>query len=49
MKNIYVQENCENPSTKQLDRFEWAGLTDESEVGFAVRNGLRGMLVEHQP
>lgn len=49
MKNIHVQENCENPSTKQsnadqvweqLDLFEWAGLTDESCVGFAVRNGL---------
>jgi hypothetical protein len=49
MRNNHVQENSENPSTKQsnaeqvweqLDLFEWAGLADESCVGFAVRNGL---------
>jgi len=49
MKNIHVQENCENPSTKQskteqvceqLDLFEWAALNEESCVGFAVRNGF---------
>ena len=49
MKNIHVQESCENPSTKQsksiqvweqLDLFEWAGLTDEYCVGFAVRSGF---------
>jgi len=25
---------------KQLDLLEWAMLNDETEVGFAVRNGL---------
>jgi hypothetical protein len=49
MKNIHTQENSENPSTKQpkeqqiweqMDLFEWAGLYDESCVGFAVRSGL---------
>jgi hypothetical protein len=48
MKKNHTQENSENPSTKQskskqvweqLDLFEWAGLTDESRVGFAVRSG----------
>lgn len=49
MKNIHVQENAENHSTKQanaehvweqLDLFEWAGLYDETCFGFAVRNGF---------
>jgi hypothetical protein len=49
MKKNHIQENSENPSTKQsndklvweqLDLFEWAGLYDESCVGFAVREGL---------
>jgi hypothetical protein len=49
MKKNHTQENSEKPSTKQsnaeqvweqLDLFEWAKLNDESEVGFAVRNGL---------
>jgi len=47
MKKNHTQEKSENPSTKQpnpqtseqLDLFEWAKLTDESCVGFAVRNG----------
>jgi hypothetical protein len=49
MKKNHTQENSENPSTKQsnpkqiweqLDLLDWAGITDESCVGFAVRNGL---------
>jgi hypothetical protein len=49
MKKNHTQENGEKPSTKQsnpkqvceqLDLFEWAGLSDESVVGFAIRSGL---------
>ena len=49
MKKDHTQENSQKPSTKQsksiqvweqLDLFEWAGLTDESCVGFAVRSGF---------
>lgn len=49
MNKNHIQENSENPSKQQakaeqvweqLDLFEWAGLTDESCVGFALRNGL---------
>jgi hypothetical protein len=49
MKKNHTQENGEKPSTKQsnpkqiweqMDLFEWAGLYDESCLGFAVRNGL---------
>jgi hypothetical protein len=49
MKKNHTQEKSENPSTKQsndqqvweqMDLFEWAGLYDETCVGFAVREGL---------
>ena len=49
MKKIRDEKRSEKPSTQQsksiqvweqLDLFEWAKLNDESEVGFAVRNGL---------
>jgi hypothetical protein len=49
MKDIHVENSRENPSTKQsndtqiweqMDLFEWAGLYDESCLGFAVRNGF---------
>ena len=49
MSNSHAKTANESFSTKQsnaeqvweqLDLFEWAGLTDESCVGFAVRNGL---------
>jgi len=49
MKKIHNEKRSEKPSTKQsnaeqvweqLDLFEWAGLADESCIGFAARNGL---------
>jgi hypothetical protein len=49
MKIINKNSSSQNESTKQpeeqqvweqMDLFEWAGLYDESCVGFAVRNGL---------
>ena len=50
MKKNHAQKFNETESTnqpsdvyqtwEQLDLFEWAALTDESCVGFAVRNGF---------
>jgi hypothetical protein len=49
MNTNHTQENSETRSTtqadeqqvwEQMDLFEWAGVYDESCVGFAVRSGF---------
>lgn len=48
MSNSHTHTNNESPSTEQpseqvweqMSLFEWGGITDESDLGFAIRSGL---------
>jgi hypothetical protein len=39
-KSVSQSSNNKQPVWEQLDLFEWSKINDETEVGFAVRNGL---------